>query len=175
MIMECARVINENPIMANNCGFRSREWYNRPWNYILRHPNTNVGFMLGKIARLAARNRHTYFDNEGTERGTFILQLAKADYLPEKISNECYADCYTAVSGCVIAVGKRMGITKLCEMDPYSDYGTIIKNLTSAEYLIHDDDKYINSNEYLLPGDILVSDDLVAINLSAGNKSLKEV
>lgn len=144
-----------------------RTWYNRPWGYVLRYPNKKVGAKIASIAKAAALNNKIGYDQN--ERGTFYTQLIKADYKPENIKKSCEADCSSSTSACVIAAGKRLGIAKLCKVNPYNTTRTILNDLRKAGFKIYRSSKYLTSDKYLLPGDILLSvGHHVAINLTTG-------
>lgn len=147
-----------------------RAWYNRPWNYVLRYPNHDVGEKIAAIARAAATNNKIGYDQG--ERGTFYTQLVKADYKPEHIKKPCEADCSSSTSACVIAAGKRLGISKLTKVNPYNTTRTILSDLKKAGFKVYKKSNYLTSDKYLLPGDILLAvGHHVAINLTTGIKA----
>lgn len=148
-----------------------KPWYNRPWTYVLRHPDEKVRNMIAKIAKAAAKNNKIGYDQ--SERGTFYVQLVKEDYHPENITKACEADCSSSTSAVVIAAGKRTGNKKICKkVSPYNTTRTIRSNLKSAGFKVYRRAIFRTSPDYLLPGDILLCEGHhVAINIDKGRKA----
>ena len=70
-------------------------WYNRPWDCVIRHPDAEVGKMIAKLARAAAKNDYIGYDQ--WQRTTFFDQLQKNDYKVNNIKTKCEADCSSGV------------------------------------------------------------------------------
>lgn len=150
--------------------YRVRTWYNRPWNHVLRPPTKEIGERLALIARQAAENDNVGYDQY--ERLTYFNALEKANWHPEDITKPCETDCSESTAANAIATGYQLGIKKLKELSPKLYSGNIRKALVNAGFKDLTAKKYLTSDEYLLPGDILLYENHhVAINLTKGSKA----
>lgn len=148
-----------------------RAWYNRPWDCVLRHPDGKVRSDIAKLARQAAENDKVGYDQ--SQRTTFWKQLkAATDYLPANIKVACEADCSSSTAAVVKAVGYRQKDAKLKGVSIDLWTGNMRSALKAAGFEVLTDAKYRNSQDYLLPGDILLNEQHhVAINLTKGSKA----
>lgn len=143
-------------------------WYNRPWNCVLRHPREDVRELIAKMARAGAKNDCIGYDQ--WRRTTYWEQLKKVNYKPENIKRKCEADCSSGVCSIVKAVGYRKGIKKLQDI-PITTTHYMREMFRKAGFEVLTDSKYLTSDAYLLPGDILLNDGAhVATNLDIGSK-----
>lgn len=145
-------------------------WYNRPWNYVLRYPVTAVAEKIAELARKAANNDLIGYDQY--ERTTFWEHLKASNYDPAQITIACEADCSASVAAIVKAAGYLLGIQALKNVDTDMYTGSERGELQAAGFVVLNDDKYLTSPDYLLPGDVLLYEGHhTAINLDRGNKS----
>lgn len=131
-------------------------WYNSGWRCVLRHPNAKVRELLADLAIQAALNNNVGYDQ--VENRTYWNQLRAVGYYPKNITVPCEADC----SSGVIANTKAVGF--LLDMDALKNINaTYTRNMRegyrAAGFQVLTDAKYLNSFDYLLPGDILLNDD----------------
>ena len=147
-----------------------RSWYNRPWDCVLRHPDSKVQSDIAKLARQAAENDLVGYDQG--QRSTFWEQLkAASSYLPANIKTACEADCSSSTAAIVKAVGYRKKDDKLKGVNPQLCTWDIRNAFKVAGFDVLTDSKYRTSQDYLLPGDILLNEaHHVAINLTKGSK-----
>lgn len=144
------------------------EWYSRPWNYMLRHPSDAVRREIAVLARLAARNNLIGYDQG--QRITFWNHLKASDYDPAKITIACEADCSSAVAGIVKAVGYRLNLEPLKQINENAYTGNLRLALRNAGFQVYSDTKYLNSSKDLYQGDILLYEyHHTAINLDNGS------
>lgn len=146
-----------------------RSWYNRPWNFVARF-DTAIGTDIAKLARNAANNEHIGYDQ--SQRTTFwdLLKNAK-NYDPANITKDCESDCSAGVASIVKAVGYRKGLTKLQNVPVSMWTGNERECLRKAGATILTDSKYLTSDAYLKPGDILCNEQHhTCINLTTGSK-----
>lgn len=147
-----------------------RTWYNRPWNCVLRHPDRNVGNMLADLARKAAQNNLVGYDQN--QRGTYWQHLKASNYDPAQITIKCEADCSSGVAANVKAAGYRLGIKSLQNVSADCYTGNLRAALKEAGFEALTDSKYLTSDAYLLPGDILLYEGHhTATNLDTGSKA----
>lgn len=151
--------------------YQVRSWYNRPWDCVLRHPDAAVQKDIAKLAKQAANNDLIGYDQ--SQRDTFWEQLKNASsYLPANIKTACEADCSSSTAAIVKAVGYRKKNAKLKGVSPDLWTGNMKSALKSAGFEVLTASKYRTSQDYLLPGDILLNESHhVAINLTKGSKA----
>lgn len=146
-----------------------RNWYNRPWSCVLRHPNQEVRELIAELGIEAANNNKIGYDQY--QRDTYWTQLQKAGYRPSKITVACEADCSAGVIANTKAVGYLLGISALKNIGA-SYTGNMRTAYKNAGFQVLTDSKYLTSGDYLLPGDILLNDGAhTATNLGIGSKS----
>lgn len=143
-----------------------RTWYNRPWNCVLRHPDSKVRNKIAELAEKAARNDYIGYDQG--ERTTYWNELIKAGYDPSNIKNPCEADCSAGVMANIKAVGYLLNNEKLKSVTITSTH--YMRNmLKNAGFQVLTDSKYLTSANYLERGDILLNDNAhTATNLEKG-------
>ena len=148
-------------------------WYNRPWNVVLRYPDQRVQNDLAYLGRAAAQNDKIGYDQN--QRTTYWTQLQKAGYDPAKITVKCEADCSSGVAANVKAAGYRLGISALQNVSKDCYTGNLRAALKKAGFQEYTDSKYLTSDQYLLPGDILLYEGHhTATNLDQGSKAIVE-
>ena len=147
-----------------------RQWYSYPWQYMIRYPDASIGQLIADLAIEAANNDHVGYDQN--ERYTFYQQLKAAGYRPANIQTNCEADCSSGVAAIVKAVGYLKGIQKLQDVSSACYTGNIRFALESAGFKVYTDAKYLNSPDYLLPGDLLLKEyGHIATNVTRGSKA----
>ena len=145
-------------------------WYNRPWNYVLRHPDAKVRAEIAKLAKAAAQNDLVGYDQN--QRYTFWEHLKASNYDPAQITVKCEADCSSGVAAIVKAVGYRLGIEKLKNVSIYIYTGNEKEALETAGFTVLKESKYLTGPDYLLAGDILLNEGAhTATNITDGNKA----
>lgn len=146
-----------------------REWYNRPWTCILRHPDPIVREVLALYAERAAKNDNIGYDM--WQRLTYWQMLEKFNYDPATITEKCEADCSSGVTANTKAAGMLLGDEALANIDVNTYTETMRKNFQRAGFKVLTAKKYVNSQDELLRGDILLNDlKHVATNLTNGRK-----
>lgn len=145
-------------------------WYPRPWNVVLRYPDRAVGQKIADLARAAAKNNNIGYDQN--QRYSYWYALKAVGYDPSKITELCEADCSGGVAANVKAAGFLLGLPKLQKVSIYMYTGNERSALKEAGFNVLTDPKYLNSDQYLLPGDILLYEGHhTATNLDKGAKA----
>ena len=143
-------------------------WYNRPWTCVLR-PTKKVGKELAEVAKAAAKNNKIGYDQSA--RLTYHNKLKNFKWHPERINVSVEADCSASTCANIIAVGHRLNIDKLKKLPNYLTTSTLKNELRKRGFTLLTDPKYLTSDQYLLPGDVLLKEGShVAINVSKGSK-----
>ena len=146
-----------------------RDWYNRPWDCVLRYPDKQVGQWIALLGIEAANNNLIGYDQN--ERDSYWQHLKASNYRPSQITIACEADCSAGVIANVRAVGYLKNISKLKNINA-TYTGNMRSGFKAAGFKILTANKYLNSTDYLLPGDILLNDvHHTATNLGIGSKS----
>ena len=149
-------------------------WYKRPWDMVLRHPNTQVQNLIAQMAKAAAENDNIGYDQG--DRYTFWYALQECGYDPAKIKTPCEADCSSGVAAIVKAVGYRLNISKMKYVSIYLYTGNMKEGLLAAGFQVLTGSKYTDGYEYLMPGDILLNvEHHVAVNLTKGGRAVNSV
>ena len=92
-----------------------RDWYNYPWNCVLRHPLAEVRACIATLAYKAAQNDNIGYDQN--QRDSYGAALAKADYDPSKITKPVESDCSKGVIDDVKATGHILGMQELQRLE----------------------------------------------------------
>ena len=135
--------------------WRIRDWYNYPWNCVLRHPLAEVRACLATLAVKAAENDAIGYDQN--QRDSYGQELAKADYDPSKITKPVESDCSKGVIDNTKAAGHILGIPELQRLTA-TYTGNMRAAYKAAGFYVLTESKYLKNSDYLLAGDILLND-----------------
>lgn len=145
-----------------------RPWYSCPWTRMFRHPNQRVAATIAQMALQRAGNDHIGYDQ--SERTTYWHELEKVGYLPKNITEDCADDCSAGVAADVKGAGYLLGIEALKGVSCNMWTGNERAELLTAGFVEYTAPRYLDGDEYLLPGDILLRDDYhTATNVSVGD------
>ena len=142
-----------------------REWYNRPWNKVLRPKNSAIAGRIAVAMEKACKNNCIGYDQS---QRTTLYSLAKSNgWKIEDIKTPCETDCSALVAVCVNAAGVNIS------GDIYT--GNEAKALLqTGEFELLSAPKYLMTDEYLKRGDILLYEfHHTAIALQDGRKAEK--
>lgn len=142
-----------------------REWYNRPWNKVLRCKDSKKAEKIAQTMEKACKNDFIGYDQN---QRTTLYSLAKAnEWKIEDIETPCETDCSALVAVCVNAAGIRVS------GDIYTG-NEANALLRTGEFELLTAPKYLLSDEYLKRGDILLYEfHHTAIALQDGKKAEK--
>lgn len=144
-----------------------RSWYNRPWDCVLRYPADAVLELIAELSEEAARNDMIGYDQY--QRETFWEELKESGFRPAQIKKACETDCSAGVAAIVKAAGNIFNIQKLKDVPASMYTGNEKEKLKKAGFEVLTDKKYLDSDEWLLRGDILLCEGHhTAINLTNG-------
>lgn len=150
-----------------------RTWYNRPWNCVLRYEGANIRHKIAQLAEGAARNNNIGYNQ--ANRDSFWRELQKVNYTPSKIKVKCDADCSSGIIAIVKAVGYIYNKSALKTVKA-TYTGNMRDAFRTAGFTILTDPKYLNSDDYLMRGDILLNDaSHTATNLTNGKYAAREL
>lgn len=142
-----------------------REWYNRPWNKVLRCKDSAKAEKIAQAMEKACKNDFIGYDQS---QRTTLYSLCKANgWKMEDIKTPCETDCSALVSVCVNAAGIKVS------GDIYTG-NEANALLRTGEFELLTAPKYLLSDEYLKRGDILLYEfHHTAIALQDGEKAEK--
>lgn len=148
-----------------------RSWYRysgNGWTHVFRHPNPKVREEIAKLAERAAKNDKIGYDQG--ERWTFWNQLKVSNYDPAQITVACETDCSAGTLSICKAVGYRLNIAALKNINQNGYTGNQRAILKAAGFEVLSSNKYLTSDKYLLRGDILLAEyHHTCINLTDGS------
>lgn len=150
--------------------YYKRSWYRHSsgWDCVLRYPDRKVGDTIADIAEKSAANNQIGYDQN--ERLTYFNALKAAGWHPEKITTACESDCSASTAATVIAAGYQTGIAGLQKVSPSCWTGNLKAALKAAGFEVLTTSKYLASDKYLLPGDIILNEKShVVINVTTGS------
>lgn len=166
---ERGRISGGRPGDQTGSEWNIRAWYNRPWNCVLRHPNTAVRDKIAELAEKAARNNNIGYNQ--SNRYSYWSQLQRVSYDPSRIKTACDSDCSAGVIANTRAAGYLLGISKLKNINA-TYTGNMRSAFRAAGFEVLTATRYLTSDKYLLRGDILLNDaHHTATNLTNGSKS----
>lgn len=127
-----------------------REWYSKPWAYVLRPKDTQTAEKAISIAISLANSDRVGYDQ--TQRNTLYNELKKHDFKVNEIS-ACETDCSAFVTACYIAAG----VSQLNYTSNAPTTSTMVKAFLDTGYFEPlTDAKYLKTDMFLKRGDILV-------------------
>lgn len=128
----------------------TREWYSKPWTYVLRPKNPKLAEKAVQLAiTLASSNKVGYDQNQ---RNTLYNELRKHNFNVDAIA-PCETDCSAFVTACYIGAG----VSQLYYTSNAPTTSTMVKAfLNTGNFEVFKDAKYLKTDVFLRRGDILV-------------------
>lgn len=124
-----------------------REWYNRPWNVVLRPKSVYVVAGIVRTMKAACDNEKIGYDQN--QRTTLYARAKEVDWDLSRIAVPCETDCSALVAVCVNAAGVTVS------KDIYT--GNMVNALMgTGQFDKLTASKYPTSDKYLQAGDILI-------------------
>lgn len=124
-----------------------RDWYNRPWNVVLRPKSAYVAADMVRAMRAACVNDNVGYDQY--QRTTLYTQAKAVGWDITKIAIPCETDCSALIAVCANAAGIRVS------KDIYT--GNMVRALkATGQFEVLMASKYLTSDQYLQAGDVLV-------------------
>lgn len=162
MVANCR---TRNAIAAEQ--WRVQNWYDDDWTAMYRYPRDDVKQAIAVQAAAAANNDNCRYSQP--QRMTFFTQFKAHNFNASAITVICYSDCSASTSAMIIAAGYKCGVANLQSFSPSNTTRTLDRALTSVGFVKFTDPKYLNSDNYLQVGDILLcAGKHVLINIGNG-------
>ena len=129
-----------------------RDWYNKPWNVLLRPVRPEVAEKSAVACEAACANENIGYDQHG--RNTLYTKAKAMGFDIAAIDTACECDCSSLMHVCAIAGGANL---------TYGSNGhttrTMVKEfVASGEYVKLTGSEYLTSDRLLKRGDILVKE-----------------
>lgn len=128
-----------------------RNWYNKPWNVVLRPKSAAVAELSARACEAACANPNVGYDQGG--RNTLYAK-AKAAVFDLSAVGACECDCSSLMHVCAIAGGANLTYGS----NGYTTRTMVSAFVASGDYEKLTDSKYLDSDKYLKRGDILVKE-----------------
>lgn len=146
-----------------------RKWYNKPWDMILRHPDTTVTERAANIGVLLANSNLVGYDQDN--RNTLYEELKKnsfsvSSYINSNVLTE--TDCSAFVTACFVCAGED----DLRYTGNAPTTRTMEKVFQMAGFNVLKEKKYLTTDEHLRKGDVLLKvGSHTVIACSSGSKA----
>lgn len=139
-------------------------WYKGGWHTVLRPKSQDLAEKSAAACEAACANENLGYDMAVSQRNTLQAEAVKHDHDLAKIDKPCEADCATFMQVCAIAGGANL---------TYEGNGMTTRNmverlLETGDYEALTERKYLDSDAYLLRGDILVKSGHTVMALEDG-------
>ena len=128
-----------------------RNWYNKPWNVVLRPKSAAVAELSARACEAACANPNVGYDQGG--RNTLYAKAKAADFDLSAVGS-CECDCSSLMHVCAIAGGANLTYGS----NGYTTRTMVSAFVASGDYVKITDSKYLTSDKYLKRGDILVKE-----------------
>lgn len=145
----------------------TRTFFNKPWNIMLRCKNSKVALKASKIAVKLAHSNLVGYDQ--SERNTLYKALKKNNWDVDayiKSGKKTETDCSAFVYACFCCV-----LPELRTSGNAPTTATMRAFYRKHGFTVYTSSKYLASDAYLLPGDLLVKEHShTAMNVSTGSR-----
>ena len=143
-----------------------RSWYKSSWHTVLRPIDETIAEKMATACEAGCNNNRIGYDQY--QRNTLRTQAKAVDWDLSKITAPCECDCSSFMSVCAECAGVDI---------PYNGNNapttsTMVGAFKSTgDFKVIQESKYLNSDEYLKRGDILVKSGHTVMVLEDGSKS----
>lgn len=172
MLADCAKNYDGKTGDSSGKEYSIKNWYNGSWACMLRAPDLKLGQKIAQIGAAAAKNDNIGYSQPN--RLSYYEQLKSNGWNPSKITSKCDADCSSSTSAAIIAASTLLGnnYKKISKISPGLSTHIMRNALKEVGFKVITEKKYLTSDSYLVPGDILLNDGThVTINIGNGEFS----
>lgn len=145
-----------------------RDWYSKPWSYMLRAKDKNYAIKAKNIAIVLAGNPNLGYDQ--SNRNSLYMSLQRNNFNPNAIG-PCETDCSAFVTACYIAAGVS-ALNYTSNAPTTSNMAKVFGK--TGMFDIYTDLKYLNTDALLMPGDILLRPGSHVVMVNAVNNPYRE-
>lgn len=166
--------IDENGKIANGAAgdqtgkeVCKRDWYNKGWNKLIRAKDPVIAEKIAIACEAACNNDNIGYDQN--QRLTLNAEAKKVNHVLANIKTKCECDCSSLVGECVIAAGINVS-------PAVTTRNMVAVFNATGQFEILTDSKYLNNQNYLKRGDILVKEGSHTVCvLTSGNKIIGNI
>jgi len=146
-----------------------RSWHSKPWNVVLRATDSTMREKIAQAMKSAAENNNIGYDQSG--RNSLLSCVRQYNYDMSKVTQPCECDCSSLVSvACMYAGIPENVLYKNNNCSVTSNLRSRL--MDTGKFQEFTDYKYVNQEDYLLTGDILLKEGKhVAVAISDGDKA----
>ena len=137
-----------------------KPWYSRPWDYIIRWRDEELGNLFADLAIEAALNDRIGYDQgtvgNSSDRYTFRKQMQAAGWRPSNIKTVCEADCSESTIVLIRAVGHLKEIKELqeCNATYTGNMMNYFRSAAGKKYFVVLQGAYLTDPGHARRGDI---------------------
>lgn len=143
-----------------------REWYSKPWDFVLRCRDRNIANKIADSAEKGALNNHIGYDQ--SQRNTLHEQAVVAGYNIDRITRDCECDCSSFVTVCCECASIKI---------PYNGNNAPTTRTMKTAFMstgmfeLLTGTNYTTTSKNLLAGDILVKEGVHTVICLSESKS----
>ena len=132
-----------------------REWYNKPWQYLIRFRDSTMANRVAQCMEAAAKNDKIGYDQN--QRNTLLREARKYNYDVSKVKVNCETDCSALVAlACMYAGIPESTLTLSGNSATTRNLRMMLK--MTGEVDIYSTPLYTSRTEKLRRGDILLKE-----------------
>lgn len=132
-----------------------REWYNRPWNVMIRFIDINMANRFADDMEMAANNDYIGYDQN--QRNSLLVKARKYNYNLSRITEPCECDCSSLVAvACMYAGIPESALTLNGNCAHTRNLRAMLK--ATGEVEIYTTIPYLAMTDRLRRGDILLKE-----------------
>lgn len=149
-----------------------RSYYKKPWNYMIRCIDPKMRERIANAMELAANNDLIGYSQ--VRRNTLLNTCRNLGYNPGAVKVPCDCDCSSLVTvACIYAGIPEEALVTNGNCCTTANLRTKLVN--TKKFKIFNNSKYLDSDQYLLKGDILLREPgHVAVNITDGVNANKK-
>lgn len=132
-----------------------REWYNKPWNVMIRFVDINMANRFADDMEMAANNDYIGYDQN--QRNSLLIKARKYNYNISRITEPCECDCSSLVAvACMYAGVPESALTLNGNCAHTRNLRAMLK--ATGEVEIYTTIPYLARTDRLKRGDILLKE-----------------
>lgn len=146
-----------------------RSWYSKPWDYVIRFKDSAMREKVAVAMERACKNDNIGYDQN--QRNTLLVKSRAFGYDPGAVTESCETDCSALVSlACMYAGVKESAL--MVYNNSATTHSLRSRLLATGLVDVFNASKYLNSDAYLMRGDILLKESShVVVALENGSKA----
>lgn len=143
-----------------------RNWYNKPWNCVIRFNDPDMRDKVAVAMENAAKNDHIGYDQN--QRNTLLTAVRGKGYDPKNVTTDVETDCSALVTvACIYAGIAESALVKSGNSATTTTLKPRLK--ATGEVKVFTDRNYTQDTIKLLRGDILLSEGHHVAVVTSGN------